>query len=226
MGRFRKNPDAVVQSFPWEMGHSPGGVPKGNNAELHRSESSADCLHDGITIGQNRMHEQYLFVLCRSRSINGFNPDANTGNGESLEPGPPRADDPDNTRSPGADFPTESEGRGQHLDSKSIQERSKVEHYRIEQPSIPGKQTDSHSSCGRNRPDGSDSGGGPGSTSDPENRELFQPKNFCLFESNGARRIAYRGGFRGIRSKVLPPEMSKVQRTPDLGLVQDQVAAE
>ena len=226
MGRSGKDIDQGFQPLSGKMEDIQGRISKGEHGCVLRSEDPEDCLHDGKPIGEDRVHEFYPGFFHNPRSMPGSGSSANPGNGKGLESGQTGPDD-SNHSSPGrTDIRSEGKGWRQHDYPETVQERGKNINSTIKLSSESGKQTDQGCSDGRSGQDApvSRDRRKPDPVSDQEDRELFQPKNFSLFDSYSKRGISYRNTVPGFRPKVLFSEMPEVQLSPDPDLVQDQVA--
>jgi len=226
MERSGKDIDQGFQPISRKMEDQQGRISKGNHGCLLRSQDPEDCLHDGKPVGEDRVHEFHpgFFHSTRSLPSSGFA--ANPGNGKGLESGPIGPDDSNDTSLGRTDFRSKGQGRRQHDNPETVQERGKAIHSRVKLSCESGQQAHQSGADGRSGQDApiSRDGRKPHPVGDQEDGKLLQPKNFSLFDTYSKRGIRYRDSISGVRSKVLFPEMSEVQSFPDPDLVQDQVA--
>ena len=226
MERSGKDIDQGFQPLSGKMEDIQGRISKRDHGCVLRSEDPEDCLHDGKPVGENGVHEFHPGFFHNPRSMPGSGSSANPGNGKGLESGQISPDD-SNHASPGrTDIRSEGKGWRQYNHPKTVQKRGKAINSREQQSCESGKQTDQGCSDGRSGQDASISRDRRKSDSigNKKDSELFQPKNFSLFDTYSKRGISYRNTVPGFRPKVLFSEMPEMPTSPDPDLVQDQVA--
>ena len=226
MERSGKDIDQGFQPLSGKMEDIQGRISKGDHGCLLRYEDPEDCLHDGKSVGEDRVHEFHLGFFHNPRSMPSSGSSANPGNGKSLESGQTCSDDSNNTSTGRTNLRSEGKGWRQYDHPKTVQERGKAIDSREQLSSESGQQTDQSGPDGRSGQDApvSRDRRKPNPVGDQKDCELLQPKNFSLFDSYSKRGISYRDSIPGIRPKVLFSEMPEVQSFPDPDLVQDQVA--
>ena len=226
MERSGKDTDQGFQPLPGKMEDIQGRISKGDHGCVFRSEDPENRLHDGISVGEDRVHEFYPGFFHNPRSMPGSGSAANPGNGKSLESRPIGPNDSNDTSLGRTNIRPEGEGRRQHHNPETVQKRGKAINSREQLSSELGQQTDQSGPDGRSGQDASISRDRrkPDSVSDQEDRKLLQPKNFSLFDSHSKRGISYRDTVSGVSPKVLFSEMPEMRTSPDPDLVEDQVA--